>query len=140
MFALVRSNLLILGVYGVLVALGVGALNLFMVVRVAGGSMLPALTPGDVVLVAKRQHVTEGDVALLHSGESLVLHRVTEVRSDGSIETRGDANPISDFSPTPASRIRGRVTAVLPVGSVLARWRPGAACDTLPAQTDTARR
>jgi len=134
-----RTHLVILGVYGALIGLGLAALNWFTVVRVAGGSMLPALSPGDVVMVARRQPVVAGDIALLRSGRSLVLHRVTGVLGDGSIETRGDANPVADFSPTPAHRVRGRVVSVLPAGKALARWRAGGAYDTLPAQPDTAR-
>jgi len=107
---------------------------------VSGASMRPALIPGDVVLVAPRRSPHAGDIALVHSGQSLVLHRVTRVLRDGSVLTRGDANPVGDFTPTRRENVRGCVVRVLPAGVLLDRWRRRTACDTLPAQTHTARR
>ena len=109
-------------------------------VVVSGGSMRPALVPGDVVLVAQRRTPVAGDIALIHSGQSLVLHRVTRVLRDGSLMTRGDANPVGDFTPTQRENVRGRVVCVMRAGALLERWRRRVACDTLPAQTHTARR
>ncbi len=120
-------------------ALGVAA-NCFAVVRVAGGSMAPALIPGDVVVVAKHQPPVRGSIVLMRPAETLVLHRVTSVAGDGSVRTRGDANPIADFSATPAAAIRGVVILVVPLGGALARWRRSETYATLPAQTHSTRR
>jgi len=136
----VRSGIPVATAYGMLLVLGLLATNWFSVVTVAGGSMVPALLPGDVVIVTKSQRPAKGDIALVRSGHSLVLHRVTRLQADGSIRTRGDANPIADFAATPLSAVRGRVVAVLPLGGAVARWRHDGACDTLPAQTHSARR
>jgi signal peptidase I len=138
MVAARQSGVLPLAAYGLLVAVGLACVNWLVVVRVAGGSMVPALLPGDIAVVTKAQP-RAGDIALLRSGSSLVLHRVARVLGDGSVSTRGDANPIADFSPTPRAAIRGRVALVLPFGATLARWRGGDACAKLPAQPHSSR-
>jgi signal peptidase I len=116
------------------------ALHWYGVVWVAGGSMVPALSHGDVVVVAKERAPRVGDIALLKPGSSPVLHRVTRVDSNGSVWTRGDANPVADLNPSPAESVRGRVVMVLPFGIALQWWRQGRSCDTLPAQSDSAKR
>ena len=136
----VRSTVPVLAAYGLLLAVGLVAMNRFSLIKVAGGSMAPALLPGDIVVVAKSELPAKGDIALMRSGRSIVLHRVTRVQGDGSIRTRGDANPIADFSATPTSALRGKVVAVLPLGTAFARWRRNRAYDTLPAQPHSARR
>ncbi len=135
-----RSTIPVVVAYGTLLALGLFATQWFSLIQVAGGSMMPALTPGDVVVVMKSELPEQGDIALLRSGQSLVLHRVIGVRGDGSINTRGDANPVADFTATRPSAVRGRVVAVLPIGAAVARWRRGGAYGTLPAQTHSTRR
>lgn len=135
-----RSAMPHLLAYALLICAFWAAASSFAVVRVAGGSMVPALIPGDVVVVAKHQRPVEGSIVLMSPGETLVLHRVTSVAGDGSVRTRGDANPIADFTATPASAVRGVVTLVVPLGGVLARWRQSETYATLPAQTHSTRR
>jgi len=82
-----------------------------------------------------------GDVVLLRPpGRSAVLHRVVAVLSDGSVRTKGDANLVPDFEPTPAAQIEGRAVAALPVGEVLERWRGEPVCATMAIQPNTAQR
>jgi signal peptidase I len=103
--------------------------------RVAGGSMRPALSPGDLVLVDVRADVRRDQIALLRSPRhGLVLHRVIAVGGDGSVRTRGDANPIPDFDSLPASAVVGPVVLVAPVGQLIERWRGSATCVTMTAQ------
>ena len=65
-----------------------------------------------------------GDIALIREdGHSAVLHRVVAVRRNGTVRTRGDANPIGDFEPVPVRCITGRVIGVVPVGGLVERWR-----------------
>ena len=111
-------------------------------VRVSGWSMHPALHVGDVVAVSlDGTRPQSGDVILVQSpGHSAVLHRVIDVQPDGSVHTKGDANQIPDFEPTPPSQIEGRVAAVLPVGELLGRWRGEPVCATMTAQPNTAQR
>ena len=102
---------------------------------VAGGSMRPCLFPGDLVIVELRSPVVRNQVALLRSPRhGLVLHRVVSTGADGSVRTRGDANPIADFDSLPASAVVGPVVVVAPVGRLVERWRGSAAYATITAQ------
>ena len=98
---------------------------------VLSGSMEPALSTGDVVIVydADPTTIEEGDVITYsQSGEEIpVTHRVVEVLDEDGEElafrTKGDANEDPDPVPVPASAVIGRIPAVsLPlVGPVLLR-------------------
>ena len=94
------------------------------VVRVAGGSMQPALWPNDLCIVTPVAQPKVSDVVLLaepgHVGR--VLHRVRSVEAT-SLTTQGDANPVPDRLPLPRSAVIGRVTHVLPVGRYVRRWQ-----------------
>jgi len=136
----IRQSAPVVIVYALLLTVGLLAKGHLTPVIVSGASMRPALLPGDIVVVASRPAPRVGDIALIRSGRSLVLHRVTLVRGDGSVLTRGDANPIGDLNPTPKGRVQGRVAAVVPAGRLLERWRSIVGWDTLPAQTHTALR
>lgn len=50
----------------------------------------------------------------LSAGDLVLVRRV---------RTRGDANPIDDRETTPLSAVAGHVTAVVPIGRLLERWR-----------------
>lgn len=110
-------------------------------ITVAGGSMSPALHHGDLAIVRRRASVTPGDIALLRqAGHTAVLHRVTRREKDGSLVTRGDANPIDDFETAAPAEVAGVVVSVLPFGDAILRWRGTGESDTLSAQSDTRRR
>jgi len=101
-----------------------GLLLLFQPVRVTGSSMNPALFVGDLVFVDRDGEVRPGDIALYRTqGHGPVLHRVLRVGRQGSVRTKGDANPVPDRDPVPAAAIVGPVRAVLPVGKAVAWWR-----------------
>jgi signal peptidase I len=134
-----REALPVIIAYVILGLLGIFVLQSYKVLWVSGGSMSPALVPGDVVVVSTRAPLRRGDIALLKPGAGLVLHRVTRVEDDGRVWARGDANPVADLNPTRGSDVHGRVARVLPIGTFLKRWRAGGGCDTLPAQSDSAR-
>jgi len=122
-------------IIAILVGAGTAALHYWMPVRVAGGSMRPSLSPGDLVIVDVRARVFRNQIALLRSPRhGLVLHRVIDTLADGSVRTRGDANTIPDFDSLPASAVVGPVVLVAPVGKLVERWRGSAACDTMTAQ------
>ena len=88
-------------------------------VYVQGGSMAPALTPGDLV-VYRRAPVAavEGDVVLIarKGWPAGVLHRVVATRVDGTYTTRGDANPTPDRDPVPRASLLGRAVLSVPFG------------------------
>ncbi len=109
-------------------------------VRVTGGSMQPALSEGDLVLVDKRGRAGSGRIALLESPRhGPVLHRIVSVGPDGSVVTKGDANKVTDFDSLPATSVVGPVVAVVPVGRWIARWRGNAPYATMTAQQNSSR-
>jgi len=100
------------------------AWSVWLPVRVAGGSMSPALLPGDVAIVGRGLRPYEGSIVLAtRPGHGAVLHRVVSLGPDGAVTTRGDANPVRDAEDTRASDVTGVVVRVIPVGRVLQRWR-----------------
>ena len=100
------------------------ALTVWAPVRVTGGSMSPALEPGDLVLVRKGAQPHTGDVVLLRSSSGrMVLHRVVRTMPAGVLRTKGDANRVVDMKAASKSDVVGTAELVLPLGQVLARWR-----------------
>lgn len=93
-------------------------------VRVCGGSMAPALWPGDVCLVTPVERPAVSDIVLLaEPGHATrVLHRVRSVEHT-SVITQGDANPIPDRDPVPRRALLGKVSRVLPVGRLFRWWQ-----------------
>lgn len=89
------------------------------VLFVEGGSMEPALVPGDLIMY-RRVRVTSdpGDLVVFRHGGTLVVHRVAEVLRDGSIRTAGDANETLDAEPVGDDDVCGEVVAVLPAGRI----------------------
>ncbi len=124
-----RVASVVLGV--VMVALVVLAGAVVVVPRVLGatpltvlsGSMEPALSPGDVVVVRPVDpgELRTGDVVTVQpvSGDpTLVTHRVVQVDRDGTdvtgLVTRGDANGAAD-APLVPDQVMGRVAYSVPL-------------------------
>lgn len=106
----------------------------WMPVRVAGGSMRPALHHGDLVVIRVGAQPRVGDVVLIaQPGKGLVLHRVTAMVGSTAVRTKGDANPTPDVEPVALRYVRGTVATVVPVGGWLVRWRERAGYATLAA-------
>lgn len=81
------------------------------------GSMEPAISADDLILVAERDVYALDDIVVYQSGGILVVHRIVDI-SDGLVTTKGDANNAAD-APVELSAIKGQVIAVLPgVGAV----------------------
>jgi hypothetical protein len=69
--------------------------------QVSGSSMLPALWPGDTVLIEKQPlaQLDVGDIVLYQRAGRLFLHRLVDLRQelgDVALNTRGDAVPHDD--------------------------------------------
>ena len=79
---------------------------------VLSGSMEPAMSVGDLIIVSEDKPYAVDDVVVFQSGGSLVVHRVCDIQGD-SITTKGDANNTAD-SPVDKSAVKGTVVAVLP--------------------------
>lgn len=87
---------------------------------VTSGSMEPAMSPGDVVVVGSvpAADVRAGDVITFRDRRSaLTTHRVVGVEtSDGErrFRTKGDANEDPDPAPVPAESVVGEVRFTIP--------------------------
>jgi signal peptidase len=124
-----RSALTIFGVV-VLVALLVPFL-VFAVPQVVGadhgfvilsGSMEPAMSPGDVVIVDASAAVEVGDIITFDDGKSIpTTHRVVGV-VDGQYVTMGDANENPDGQPVSPDAVLGEVTITIPLIGHVILW------------------
>jgi hypothetical protein len=84
---------------------------------VEGGSMLPAMAPGDVAVVVRHAPLAPGAIACFAEGQGLVCHRLVSY-SQGGWVTQGDANEDADGRSATARQVLGRVVWVAPVGRV----------------------
>lgn len=89
---------------------------------VLSGSMEPALSPGDVIIVDESASVGVGDVVTFDDGNTVpTTHRVIGVEG-GQYVTQGDANENADGQPVPAGAVLGRVTLVIPLIGYAILW------------------
>ena len=96
------------------------------VLYVEGGSMEPALHPGDVIVYRRYGAAPRvGRLAVFEHNAALVVHRVIGVTTDGGLRTRGDANGTVDREPVMSDAVRGEVVFVVPSGR-LAQYLAGA--------------
>ena len=92
------------------------------VLLVQGSSMEPSVSSGDVIVYRRGATILEaGDLVVFEHRDALVVHRVAALLRDGTLRTRGDANPVADAVPLDASAVRGEVRIVLPTAGVLSR-------------------
>jgi signal peptidase I len=83
---------------------------------VAGASMTPAITLGDIAIVSPLGDTppAEGEVITVAAPDGrLYTHRVVAIARDGLISTRGDANTYNDRDTVRVADVEGRVTGVL---------------------------
>jgi len=83
---------------------------------VMSGSMSPALSPGDLVIVKviAPSIINIGDVVTVKSGEFTYTHRVVEKLEGDLFRLKGDANEEPDQDLVEASQIVGKVVLVFP--------------------------
>jgi signal peptidase len=84
--------------------------------RVTGWSMLPAIFPGDTLVIerANSESVDKGDIILFHRDRRIFVHRVSgKSGSDGDLQivTQGDGMAKPD-PPVSSSQLLGKVTFV----------------------------
>lgn len=95
---------------------GIGMAN------VLSGSMEPTFSKGTLLIFRKTQEAARGDIVVYQSGNSLVVHRVKDIRKN-QIITQGDANNAPD-QPFDRTEIRGVVIGWIPyLGAILNRIR-----------------
>jgi signal peptidase len=94
---------------------------------VVSGSMSPLLRVGDVVVAQPLgdEAVRAGQVLVFRdpvgTGRDIV-HRVVEVRADGSYVTKGDANPSADLRTVTRSEVRGVARVKVPLVGLPRVW------------------
>lgn len=83
--------------------------------RVTGWSMLPAIWPGDTLVIERLSSaISEGDIVLFSRGQRFVAHRVLAKDSasgDSKLQTQGDAVPRPD-APVAIGDLLGKVSAI----------------------------
>lgn len=88
--------------------------------RVYGGSMLPAVWPGDVLSIhrAAPADLTPGELVLCRMEDHFVVHRLVS-KSEASVITRGDALDWDDAPVLPCQAL-GRVVGIERCGFTIA--------------------
>lgn len=85
----------------------------YQLLVVRSGSMEPAISTGDIVVVKPQDSYGEGDVITFRSGSDSVTHRIIAVEN-GRYVTKGDANDSADIRPVPFRQVQGQVLFNLP--------------------------
>jgi signal peptidase len=94
---------------------------------VLSGSMMPSLHPGDAVVRTDTAaaELKPGHVVVVddpdHPGR-LRIHRLIEIRPDGLLVLRGDANKEADSTPVEPSAVRGLARLRIPYIALPAQW------------------
>jgi signal peptidase len=90
------------------------------------GSMLPLIKPGDVVVADPGARPRRGQIVLVADREAptgRLAHRVVAINPDGTLITKGDANPTPDSVRHRVSDVVGVVRLVVPRAGRLALLR-----------------
>lgn len=94
-----------------------GVFGLHMAV-VLSGSMEPAISPNDLILVSEREDYQVGDIVMYQTEGLPVTHRIVS-RTETGIVTQGDTNNTADGEIS-QNQIIGKVVLVVPaVGAVI---------------------
>lgn len=80
-------------------------------VIVLSGSMEPALSVDDLVIVRKCEAYAVGDVVVYQSENSMIIHRLIAIDGELAV-TQGDANNTAD-TPFPMTAIKGKMVGKL---------------------------
>lgn len=79
---------------------------------VLSGSMEPALSVGDLLLIREADSYEVGDIVVYQSGIVAVVHRLISLDGETAV-TKGDANNAADEA-IPVQDIKGKVSARIP--------------------------
>jgi signal peptidase len=91
------------------------------------GSMEPSIAPGDIVVTApiKPEQLKLGYVIRFRdpsNAHPYLMHRIIEIKDDGNLVTKGDANQSADSTPVPPSHVTGVARLRVPVIGLPAVW------------------
>lgn len=87
---------------------------------VLSGSMEPALSIDDLIIVKEPEQLAVDDVIVFQDAANLVVHRIVSMDGE-TITTKGDANNIAD-APIPVSAVKGQVICALPMAGKLVNF------------------
>lgn len=87
---------------------------------VLSGSMEPALSVNDLVIVREQNSYETKDIVVYQDGSSLVVHRILSIDGD-EVVTQGDANNTAD-QPIHVSDIKGKAVAHIPFAGSVVRF------------------
>ena len=82
-------------------------------VYVLSGSMEPAFSAGDMILITEKPEYQVGDVVTYRMGAQTVTHRIIG-EEDGQFQLQGDANNTPDIDLVDPVQIVGKQVAVIP--------------------------
>lgn len=83
----------------------------YSIFNIATGSMEPAISKEDIIIVKKQDEYSVGDIITFSKDNDFITHRIIKIR-DGSITTKGDANNASDVAITKDS-VLGKVIKII---------------------------
>lgn len=90
----------------------------YEVYNVVSGSMEPTIPVGSIIYVKEVDpaDIYSGDIIAFHSGDSVIMHRVTQNKVvEGTFTTKGDANDGEDMSEVPYKDLIGIVVRHIPI-------------------------
>lgn len=85
----------------------------YSMVTVLSGSMEPAFSPGDLLIIKKQNSYTAGDIVTYQEQGSFITHRIVETNGT-SILTKGDSNNAPDGTLLTTEDIYGSVLVMIP--------------------------
>jgi len=86
----------------------------YKILLVQSGSMSPAINTGDLVVVKPISKYQKGDIITFWSKEKInITHRIISIQ-DNQINTKGDANQVSDQDFIEKNQILGKVFYNIP--------------------------
>ena len=85
----------------------------YSALAVMSGSMEPAISAGDLLIIHRKAVYQEGDVISFSDNGNYITHRLIG-QTDGGFITQGDSNNVPDPEPVYAEQIVGRAVLVIP--------------------------
>lgn len=121
----VLSDAVLILITGFSLLIGAGYLNGVVPYVVLSGSMEPQIKTGSVCFVdtkAAFEGVKPSDVIAFETANgALVTHRVIKIK-DGAMETKGDANQVTDGFTTTKENFRGKSVFSIPLAGYVISW------------------
>lgn len=117
-FCSLIGTLMILVVIAAAIPLTIPNFMGYDVYNVVSGSMEPTIPVGSIIYVKEIDpaEIETGDIIAFHSGDSVIMHRVTENKVvEGSFVTKGDANNGEDMNDVPYEDLIGIVVRHIPI-------------------------